>query len=253
MSFFGKNIKKIRSVKNLSQQAFADVFGLKRATLGAYEEGRSEPKIETIIKVANYFSIKIDAILTRELTVNELLKFKGGVTTDVKELNKDQFTEIPCITENNQSDYCLHYNNETFVNQMPKLNLPLKNTLPLRGFTIDNLEMTSYDKGLYPNDIVIGHYFPVNKIKELLNGTLVLVLVSGKLILRRIYVLKNKIVLRADHANIEDKEFGKKDIDEIWKIKYAFFKRIPDFKDDVEDQLSILANELNKIKRKIGE
>ena len=129
----------------------------------------------------------------------------------------------------------------------------MKNTLPLRGFTIDNLEMTSYDKGLYPNDIVIGHYFPVNKIKELLNGTLVLVLVSGKLILRRIYVLKNKIVLRADHANIEDKEFGKKDIDEIWKIKYAFFKRIPDFKDDVEDQLSILANELNKIKRKIGE
>ena len=29
MSFFGKNIKKIRSVKNLSQQAFADIFGLK--------------------------------------------------------------------------------------------------------------------------------------------------------------------------------------------------------------------------------
>ena len=46
MSFFGKNIKKIRSVKSLSQQAFADLFDLKRGTLGAYEEGRSEPKIE---------------------------------------------------------------------------------------------------------------------------------------------------------------------------------------------------------------
>ena len=77
MSFFGKNIKKIRGVKGLSQQAFAEVFDLKRATLGAYEEGRSEPKIDTIIKIANYFSIKIDDLLTSELTVNKLLQFKG--------------------------------------------------------------------------------------------------------------------------------------------------------------------------------
>ncbi|MFD0962638.1 helix-turn-helix domain-containing protein [Pseudofulvibacter geojedonensis] len=253
MSFFGKNIKKIRSVKNLSQQAFADLFGLKRATLGAYEEGRSEPKIDTIIMVANKFSIKIDDILTRDLTVNELLQFKSGITTDVNELTQEKFASIPCITESNSSDYIQFYEKETFVNQMPALKLPVKNTLPLRGYTINNLEMTSHDKGLYPNDIVVGHYFPVNKIKELLNGTLVLVLVKGKLILRRLYLVKNTVVLRADHINIDDKEFDKKDIDEIWKIKYVFYKRIPDYKDDLEDQLSILANELSKIKRKIGE
>lgn len=253
MSFFGKNIKKIRSVKNLSQQAFADLFGLKRATLGAYEEGRSEPKIETIIKVANHFSITIDNILTRDLTVNELLKFKSGVTTDINELTQEKFADIPCITEVNSLDYIGYYDNEAFVHQMPKLKLPVKNNLPLRGYTISNLEMTSYDKGLYPNDIVIGHYFPVNKIKELLNGTLVLVLVAGKLILRRIYVMKSKVVLRADHTNIEDKEFEKSDVLEIWKIKYVFYKRIPEYKDDLEDQLSLLANELSKIKRKIGE
>lgn len=251
MSFFGNNIKKIRKVKNLSQQGFADLFELKRATLGAYEEGRSEPKIETIIKVANYFSIYIDQLLTRELTVNELLKFKGGITTDINELTKEKFAEIPCITESNMVDYTLYSDKATFVNQMPKLQLPVKNNLELRGFTITNLEMTSHDKGLYPNDIVVGHYFPVNKIKELLNGTLVLVLVSGKLILRRIYVMKDKIVLRADHSNIEDKEFEKKDIKEIWKIKYSFFKRIPELKDDLEDQLSMLANELNKIKKQL--
>ena len=57
MSYFGKNIRKIRSLKSLSQQAFAELFDLKRGTLGAYEEGRSEPKLETLIKIANYFSI----------------------------------------------------------------------------------------------------------------------------------------------------------------------------------------------------
>ena len=54
MSLFGKNIRKIRNVRNMSQQSFADLFDLKRGTLGAYEEGRSEPRIETILKIANY-------------------------------------------------------------------------------------------------------------------------------------------------------------------------------------------------------
>ncbi|MTI32320.1 helix-turn-helix domain-containing protein, partial [Xanthovirga aplysinae] len=49
MSYIGKNIRKIRSVKKLSQAAFAQLFDLGRATVGAYEEGRAEPKIDTII------------------------------------------------------------------------------------------------------------------------------------------------------------------------------------------------------------
>lgn len=69
--YFGKNIKKIRLVKKLSQAAFAEVFGIKRSSVGAYEEGRAEPKLEMIIRIANYFSISVDSLVNRELTVNE--------------------------------------------------------------------------------------------------------------------------------------------------------------------------------------
>ncbi len=251
MSFFGKNIKKIRTVKNLSQQAFADLLGLKRATLGAYEEGRSEPKIETIIKVANNFSIKIDDLLKRDLSVNELLKFKGGITTDVKSLMKERFALIPCITEANILEYKLYSDNDIFVSQMTALSLPVSDSEKLRGFVINSLEMTSHDKGLFPNDVVIGSSFPVSKLKELENGALVLVLVEDKLILRRAYVVKSKIVLRADHSSIEDKEFDKKGIKEIWKIKYVFYKRLPEVTDDLEDQMLLLTRELNKIKKRM--
>ena len=190
MSHFGRNIKKIRTVKNLSQQAFADLFDLKRATLGAYEEGRSEPKIENIIKVANYFSIRIDDLLTRDLTVNELLKFKGGITTDAVQLKQEEFTGIPCITENNIADYILYYDKEHFVKEMPALKLPVTNERPLRAFVVNNLEMTTHDQGLFPNDVVIGRYYPLNKIKDLINGTMVLALAHQKLILRRVYIVK---------------------------------------------------------------
>ncbi len=72
MSIIGKNIRKIRTVKKLSQAAFAEIFNLARPSVGAYEEERSEPKLETVIQIANYFGISIDSLLTKELTINDL-------------------------------------------------------------------------------------------------------------------------------------------------------------------------------------
>jgi len=74
MSFFGANIKTIRQAKGLSQQAFADLFELNRGVIGAYEEGRSEPKISTLLTVVHYFNLDLDKFLTTPLTVDDLNK-----------------------------------------------------------------------------------------------------------------------------------------------------------------------------------
>ncbi len=72
MSFFGTNIKKIRQVRGLSQKAFADLFELNRGVISSYEEGRAEPKIETLLKVADYFNLDLHNLLTETLQVNQL-------------------------------------------------------------------------------------------------------------------------------------------------------------------------------------
>ncbi|MBQ4818738.1 helix-turn-helix transcriptional regulator [Aquimarina sp. MMG016] len=251
MSFFGKNIKKIRSVKGLSQQAFAELFDLKRGTLGAYEEGRSEPKIETIIKIANYFSIQIDALLTNELTVNELLKFKGDLTTYAEDVKREQFPLIPCITDNTSSEYVTLFDKENFIKELPTIQLPINPAKEFRGYTVSNLEMTSHDNGFYPKDIVIGEKVPSQVIKKLNNGTLVFVVVDDKLIFRRLYITKNSAVLRADHKNIEDEEFPVADIKEMWRVRYVFCKRIPEFADQMQDKLLMIEQELMKMKDKL--
>ncbi|WP_262151524.1 helix-turn-helix domain-containing protein [Chryseobacterium foetidum] len=74
MSYFGANIKTIRHAKGLSQQAFADLFELNRGVIGAYEEGRSEPKIATLLTVVHYFNLDLDKFLTVPLTVDDLNK-----------------------------------------------------------------------------------------------------------------------------------------------------------------------------------
>ncbi|MCF6183796.1 MAG: helix-turn-helix domain-containing protein [Bacteroidales bacterium] len=76
MSYIGKNIRKIRISKKLTQTEFAELFDLKRTAVGSYEEGRAEPKIETLIKIADYYKLSLDQLLRKELTVNEIFKFR---------------------------------------------------------------------------------------------------------------------------------------------------------------------------------
>ena len=67
MSFFGQNIRFLRNSRQMSQSAFAEVFGLKRTAVGAYEEERAEPKLDLIVKIANYFGISLEDLVCRSL------------------------------------------------------------------------------------------------------------------------------------------------------------------------------------------
>lgn len=105
MSFFGTNIKKIRQVKGLSQKAFADLFDLNRGVISSYEEGRAEPKIETILKVASHFNLNLDKLLTETLQVNQLASVSDiDQLMFFPELAIKNGTEKETGSENNSAD-----------------------------------------------------------------------------------------------------------------------------------------------------
>ncbi len=75
----------------MSQTQFADLFGLQRTTVGAYEEGRAEAKVETLINVSEYFKISIDDLLKKELTVNDIFHFDENYLSKEKENDLKSF------------------------------------------------------------------------------------------------------------------------------------------------------------------
>ena len=253
MSLFGKNIRKIRTVRSLSQQSFAELFNLKRGTLGAYEEGRSEPKIDTIITIANYFSIPIGDLLTKELTVNQLLKFRGELGNPDSIEKTDLFTKVPCITPQQQSDYISHCGNSNYINDMPFLNLPIQNSADLRAFIIDDLEMSCDSDGFYPKDVVFGEKVSINKISEVQNSCLFITVSNKKILLRRLFASSNKFILKADHRGIEDVELKHSEIKELWEVKYVFYNRVPEWRNsDFKQKLSFLENEFEKLRSSLN-
>lgn len=129
MSHIGKNIRKIRKVKNLNQTQFAELFDLKRPSIGAYEEGRAEPKISTITQIANYFGISLDDLLNKELSVNDLYHFdifkKDFVKNKAHQLRPSKvvtdFRQVLYVSRDRRSDFFSQASQADF----PKIELPL--------------------------------------------------------------------------------------------------------------------------------
>lgn len=67
---FAINLKKLRTDKGLSQQECADSLGIKRTTLANYENGVSEPDIDKIKEIANFFGKSLDDMMGAKLRSN---------------------------------------------------------------------------------------------------------------------------------------------------------------------------------------
>ena len=62
MSNISSNLKFLRKGKKITQQQFADIMGIKRASVGAYEEDRAEPKYELLKKIAEFYGLTMDEL-----------------------------------------------------------------------------------------------------------------------------------------------------------------------------------------------
>lgn len=81
------NITWLRKQHNLSQQQLANLLEINRSLLGAWEEGRSVPNYEDLIKVAEYFKVLVDTLLRVDMkkgyVVDKTYEVKPKLTIDL--------------------------------------------------------------------------------------------------------------------------------------------------------------------------
>lgn len=61
-------LKELRLAKGLSQAEFANVLNISQKTCSNYENETTQPDLDTLIKIAEYFNVSVDYLLGRELT-----------------------------------------------------------------------------------------------------------------------------------------------------------------------------------------
>ena len=74
-------LKELRNNENLNQEDVAKIIQVARTTYSSYEQGLSEPNIETLCKLADHYNISLDYLVGRNFN-NEL----GYLAEDEKSL-----------------------------------------------------------------------------------------------------------------------------------------------------------------------
>ncbi len=260
LSFIGENIKKIRQAKRISQAAFSSLFNLARPSIGAYEEGRSEPKIDTIIQIASHFRISIDVLLTRKLTVSEIYsldrlndkldqahRIKNGSSGSKSPQSR---TGIPLIKTNHYLDYLVNYQTADFFNKLPKIQLPIDQPHKYRAFEMNGSEMEYHQQGLHHGDLLVGSLINWEQLPQNLKKT-VCVIHKENITTRRLHAIdEQQLTLSTDDPNYPMLSISKDNILEVWMIEavYSTYLNPPTL---LEERVLLLEKEVQQIKKGI--
>lgn len=104
---FPKRLKELRNKKKLTQQDMADFLGISRQGYGKYEDGKSEPDHNTLVKLANYFGVTTDYLLGHDLEVNDDDKRKAAIIEKIKTEFPDadlMFNDLASFTADDMQD-----------------------------------------------------------------------------------------------------------------------------------------------------
>ena len=67
------NIAYLRGSLKLTKEKFGELFSLSRGKIETYENG-SQPRLESLIAIANHFKITLDELIREDLQKKEILK-----------------------------------------------------------------------------------------------------------------------------------------------------------------------------------
>ncbi len=283
MDTINSNIKFIRKQKRLTQQKFAELIGIKRSSLGAYEEGRAKPGYDTILTISRIYGISIDKLITTDLSnIADQYVFGQGKPIDYvpdeeisgkririlpivveKDKKKEERTKITVVPEKAHATYLRGYSDPDFIAQMDSINIPFLDTAggTFRAFQIEGDSMLP----VQPKSYIVGEYVDDwNNIKN--NQTYIVVSQKDGVVYKRIknHIKKDQTLeLHSDNKVYNPFPVKIKDVLEVWKAKVMISQSLPDAPigdkgsneavtlSDIYSMVKVLQDDVTNLKKKV--
>lgn len=74
MTNIGESIKNLRTKNNISQEVLAENLSISRQAISNWENGKSQPDSETLVKLASMFNVSVDDILQCQIDDKRITK-----------------------------------------------------------------------------------------------------------------------------------------------------------------------------------
>lgn len=249
-----ENIKFLRKKEGYTQDTFANVIGIKRSLVGAYEEGRADPRLTNLLKMSEVFGVSVDIIISKDVSKlsEEELYAKDGDNLKILSITVDNEDNenIELIPQKASAGYLNGYADPQYLGTMPKFRLPmLPGNGTYRAFEISGDSMLP----LLPGTVIIGEY--VEKAAHIKSGkTYVLVSKDEGVVYKRVFnYIKDtgKLFLVSDNKSYSPYEIKGEEVLEIWESKAYISVNFPDEKGDPEMSIDQLTNIVMELKTEI--
>jgi transcriptional regulator with XRE-family HTH domain len=216
MSLFSDNIRHLRVKKDVSQEIVAEGLSITRDSLAKYEQGKSQPPYEILIKLSHYYHVSIDLLLTadiRKVDIEGLMQLEDNrillpITVDSKGENI-----IEIIPHKARAGYLSGYSDPEFIEGLQHISLPFLSNGTYRAFPVSGDSMPPHKEGSF----VVGRY--VENLGDVRDGKTYILLtkVEGIVYKRLNKNGKNSLVLVSDNTFYEPYTVKASDILEIWE------------------------------------
>lgn len=253
MTRISDNIRFLRKKQGLTQEQFAERIGIKRSLLGAYEEGRADPRITNLINMAHAFGTSVDILISRDvsrLPESELIVGKHKRGKEVLAITVDDAgrENIELVPQKAAAGYMNGYADPEYIQELPKFNLPvLPDNATYRAFEITGDSMLP----ILPGTIIIGSY--VEDLNDIRNGkTYILVTREEGIVYKRVfnYIKDNgKLFLVSDNRHYAPYQIDAEDVLEVWSARAYISVQFPDSQEKSEvstEQLASIVLDLQK-------
>ncbi|MEM9896604.1 MAG: LexA family transcriptional regulator [Bacteroidota bacterium] len=254
MTYIQDNIKFLRKSKGFTQETFAKALDIKRPSVGAYEEGRADPRLDTLTKMADLFDVSVDQLINEDLTKGNRPPRQNVKVLAVTVDDADE-EYIQLVPTKAAAGYTNGYADTDFLSELPRFHLPV---LPkggtYRAFEISGDSMLPIVSG----SIVVGRY--LEQLSDIKNGkTYVLVTKSEGVVYKRVFDYieeKGKLFLVSDNKSFAPYELAPEEVTEIWEAKAYISVDFPDATsaddlsmDQIMGMIGNLRSDLEKLKK----
>jgi transcriptional regulator with XRE-family HTH domain len=248
MSLISENLKYLRKQMGLTQEQMSVQVGIKRSLLGAYEEGRADPRISNLLKFAEIFTLPVDHLISYDLTKNPSFAETAAPQKPSDNLrvlsitvDKNDRENIELVPQKAAAGYLNGYSDPEYIEELPRFQLPmLPGNVTYRAFEISGDSMLPLRSGT----IVIGQY--LENITSIKNGkTYVLVTRDEGIVYKRVFKYSDNrelFCLASDNRQYSTYDVNGNDFLEIWEAKAFISTELPDPDDEGEITLKKLAD-----------
>ncbi|MFC5196553.1 XRE family transcriptional regulator [Bizionia hallyeonensis] len=214
-----KNIRHLRHLKGLTQEVFADDLKITRSRISSYEEGRSTPSIDMLIKLSNYFKIPVDILIKNDLTKSKDTSFIDiGNTRVLFPITVDDDNEnlIEVVPIKASAGYLSGYDDPEYIEQLQKIKLPFLPSGKHRAFPIKGDSMLPLKEGSY----VVGKFVEDRRDISSNRTYVLLTLNDGMVYKRVINNIKetNSLLLVSDNPLYKPYEIPIDEVLELWEF-----------------------------------